>query len=827
VKSGLPHLRVTADGREGLITDPDGAVWRLRLGGDAPVLEWLGLLDLPEGHRLAGAVRTGEVNGPTAGTTLFFSTVEGRQNVEVDGLGTIGFDDTVTHIWQAELPASTPHPGMANPVGLSTTPVGSWVCDEDGATATGLGDALLTDDTFATCTLYDELPSGPVVVGDQTVRSTPLDTYFWIDGWLRDEDGSTNNYYRYSPNLMLLDTSPFHHDLGFTFSNESHVWRDPWSGDLFAYGHDRENVVIDLDGNLTPLDVAPSPWSAGGGGRLLDEDGTVRLPDGSTFTIDAGLDAMVWADGRWCAPTATGHHCQGSDGLLREGFYNPTPAPLGTPSRVGLYGGMVDADLAYIEDGSNLWSLDPETARVTHIDSIEPWQGSTTLLFETHMLQDRGGRTFYTNAEGATRSVLDGGVSDYGLTGLAYPISDEMGLLGDVFAYRPYPLVPEAIDGDAPLLAPVDTVFGSMRVGAEDLPPLADGGVGSSSGAFVYAGHNDVNHPVVFAGDSQGLVEIRPDGLVELAFDGTEGALLPWTTTTPLRTESASPLVSGDGTRLVLFEEQFQSTVNDFLPHVFDLIDLSSAPLATGMAPAEGWMRLTADGGSMFHIHEVMVGPIRERNVNRTDLLTGNSVLVLPAVFATGSSIRPTSFQISPHGEVLLATEHASAVYGTTFTNADNAAVIAQFEGRDAQVSPDGSLLVTDEHVYALSSGPAQLGMGPIQGSLDRPDALPGDLVFSPSGDRAAVFRSHLPNQGLTFIEIYAVDPQLGLTSEQTIEIHEDVMVPLWPEGTLFSMTAPQGPRLIWSPDSQVLGLRGFVQNGVPYQEVVLRFAIP
>jgi len=823
VKSGLPHIRQTPEGREGLIADPDGAVWRLRLGGDEPVLEFLAMLDLPAGHRLAGVTRLGTPNGPTEGTTLIAATVSGSQVIDVQvpegnnddparvaGIETLGLDTAVTSLWSATLGPATAHPGMAAPLGISAgLGSGTWVCDQDGAAVAGWGVPVVSDDTFSTCRLFAEAPEAPITVGEQTVYADPYQPYTQLVGVMDDDNGFTSLTQRYSPTGLRVDSSPFVHSARYFLSVGSPVvqaLRDPWSYDLYAYdlfgGYQQVYVTADGDSSFFGDPLAPPASAAAGGGGRIVEPGVLRLPDGTEMDIAADA-VLAWTDGRWCAARSNGVVCLGADGRERFGAYSPTP---GAAFFFGREGAVADESLGYLDDGWNLWRVDPDTARVDFLDAIQPLE----LNVSSDKHQSGGGRVFYIGADGTARSVLDGEISEYtNASGLIFPFGNGFGLDTNYLGGAQTILLdPVPVDGLPPVLAPPGTDMGVFEIGDLDLPDPGSSIAASAPGGLSYVGHTPIDtEGVAFALDGSGLLGVDRDGIYPVDFSSTVGGRTPWPNGELFNVIDFSP----QGTLLFASPETVAFDEQQIL--VLDLEDLSSQILPDGIA-APAWTQSSDDDRTLVSLFFPSTTFGDPAQLKRWDLTTGASSLISDVLTPADPTNAYRWAKLSPNGEVLLVGQPLTEDFKTSVRDAHTGEIIARVEGDYATFSPDGTLLVTDTHVFLMEPGPTQLGVRLLHDSPSDAIVFGSEIVFSPSGEWAAVFGTHVGSP-LPVLEIYSVGPTgLSLISST------DVLTGNFAPTSTFTLQ-----RLFWSHDSQQIGVHGtMTEPGVGLYDTVLRW---
>lgn len=759
-KVGIPHLHATPTGREGLITDADGYVWRTRLGGTTPDLELLGHVDLPEGHRLAGAARLAAPNGAVGGTTLLVATVSGFQRVIISGQDELPDDTSETHLWTTSLTEATSYDTKDGLIGVSTG-AGVWVCGPDSATtATNLEPQLGSDDTFASCRRFvsrdaavteagAHLLSGPIprspAPGDQP-------------GGMGDDGRYTDLRTSFSTTGMAVDAAPWSALVREgSGAVRTGAFRDPWLLDVYAWDYDfnvfdRLHVTLDgvaerVNGTL-PDTWEPSRRAAGGGGRIVEIDGerVLRTPEGELPLPETAI--VAWSDGRYChAPGERALSCVGSDGVERSRVVNGLP--LFNRMRFDSSAWLADADDAYIAFADHLWRLDPDTMELEPMAPVhhEAPDGSTLDGPLLNLHQGEDGAIWFMASDGELTVVLDGEVAKTGVMGPHLPFLDDtvIGADGSLVDVARTPVDPVY---ESP---PEGTPFGSsqtyrIEVGVTDVPAVgAVAPVVPSTSPFVFAGTTVLpfDEEVVFDADGDGFVAVRPEGLVDVAFDGTE-VVSPWTGS-PREQLTDVPLIGPDRTHLVVFEalDALPEGYERARPVVIDLADRSETvvgPSLLTVSDAADFVQLTADNRTLFTLEFESLPSLLEwddRFVS-VDLATGATTVVsedISSAFPTGGSDPITRrVSVSPSGSVMAVSDDVDPDWPTTLLDVATGERIARLTAEVPRFAPAGGGLYATGEMWSIAAGPVQVGVGWL-GRTER-FAL---HRFGPTGERVRV----------------------------------------------------------------------------------------
>lgn len=577
IKAGMPHIHQHADGGEALITDADGPVWRVRFGQQGLEKELLGIVDLPEGHWLTGAVRDASPREDADGTTLYVTTTTGRMEPLVGPEAII--DPSVSTLWRVQLGDTTVLPADAGDVTFLATDTGPMACalGEDSpvsSTFKGFDSPSETRMAYgASCSvnpgayLSAEGTAATLMPfqGTATLTSGAEVEYLWTT--------STGSGRHRVDGPVAADYFTQEGGAGLWLTFDQHgIPIGPGPG----VDHDLQQISVNAlqidayDGSALPLSeldlTDPYPWSAGGGGVYEQKvvEGVLRISwtDGaSTWSKDLedtpSRDLAVWADGRYCVLGTAVALCEGSDGTLRssplEGAAAPLVAMIVAP----------DHALRITEDG--IVAIDSETAVSLRVSDLTPVSGA-----QIHQASDgavwskaEDNVIFRVDAEGTTTFALpepeEGNhfkpiafFFPLGATHLFAILAEENPIDGVVRIYRRFPRVEYDYVLPDPVVLPPGTRVGDVTVGDINSPGTDTLPVGVTPDLAAVAALTIDETPMVYSGAGWSL--LRPAGPQALSFDGTLGAQQAWPGLTPLvPLDDKQPPTSADG-RYVLLE---------------------------------------------------------------------------------------------------------------------------------------------------------------------------------------------------------------------------------------------------------------------------------
>jgi hypothetical protein len=723
-KTGMPHLRITPDGREGLLTDTDGALWLAR-PGDTP-LSFLGFIDLPDGHILTGAVRLGPVGGAVDGDQILIATTSGRHAI-IDTANGRGPDDTTeTHFHTATLPTPTPYDAQDGMLGVAHHAADFvWVCEPDGVTsATNLGDALDTDEGFASCRRFAE-PDGPVEVDGTTLLGQNLLTGFTQTGLLAHDGVITDTRFTYTETGMALDTSPFAGivrgaNVGVTRRTG---YRDPWTFDLWGWNYTVglfDQIHMPLDGPPTSYPdaagiatITPFPRAVGGGGRLVeDAAGTwIQDVDGLRTPVPDGT-FLAWNDGRSCSH-AVGESivCIGSDGVERRRAVGiPDFESLNRRARA-----LAGEQQGYLLFDDHIFRFDPDTMELTALDTVDYGQDDEGIFWVTDKVtQGVGGRLWYTDGDGARSSILGDTVAkaippDGGDT---YRTVGPDGLTEVSLTEVPARYVP-APPGTRYPFGGFDLVLGEQA----EMPSPAGPLLTPNATPWTYAGSTVVtpNETVVFDPTGSGYLTVRDTGIVRIAWDGTE-TVSPWPGDVP----DTDWFVLGQGRRHAVVFTPDPASDPTLVSHLPMVVDLTTGTTTTVSTPAfvyntQGrWTQLSEDGATLIHPELIPLDPALftfDLQLHKTDLTTNTTTLVSTTL--PPDDTFNNRMALSPNGAVLIAETDDDPLFPTSFIDTVTGATVAHTDLEGLHWA--GSFAASDDGWLAITEGPPAVGMAYLE----------------------------------------------------------------------------------------------------------------
>lgn len=777
-KTGLVHLRSTAEGREGLITDADGALWRVRLGTGQ--LEFLGFADLPEGHLLVGAASLGPVNGETAGETAVIATRSGERFVVLDGLDERVTDTTRTHLWTVQLGAPTVVDSRQGLVGVHDKD-GIWVCEPDGGSPVeGLGEPLATDDTFGTCQRFarqiERVSTGAALtrVGDTLVVGTNVeDTMGWGIGAV---DGTVEDWlYRYDDSGMTVGTSRYAETARpGTIGDRQTGYRDPWTGDFWGWNVDPtffDQRHVSPDGNVTvyadsggfdTIDVHPR--AVGGGGRIVtDASGTwIQGPDATRTPLADGT-VVAWADGRSCQLDLYTLTCTGSDAVERSRV-----APMLREQSLSTF--LADESGGYVIASDHIWRLDPDTVDLVPLDTVRADGG--TILDEPYLRvhQGPGGRIWYRDLDDELSMIEDGVVHK---TGWVLPPPFETGLFETPMPFD----TARVITPDGPVqvdLTAVDpryeppgegTILGRPAyryvVGPQlELPDPGTPVAAVTPGPFVFDDTTVLpsgTQLVTFDPAGTGLVAVASDGLHRVAFGGTS-TVTPWPAPAP-----EGPWVLGPDGRFAVGLRPIQPPPDPSQPqHHYTVLDVVSGTLVDvpGVAAFEDWAALEAGGGALVHADITSFDASAfsyEARLLRTDLGTLAQTVLSEDLAPDFSALAFTydRLALSPNGALAaIETTDPAVLEPTVLFDVGTGTVVGALDVRDA-VLGYGALHAPDAF-FGLQAGIPTLGLA-FFGNPPTPDVSEWSWP-SPTGEILRAFPRDAGQGRNPRVQVHAVD---------------------------------------------------------------------